>query len=39
MTEVSGQYIRDNIQAMIISELHLLEVEREFLKGDAAELD
>jgi hypothetical protein len=39
MTDVLGQQFEDNLLPMIISELHLLQVEREFFRRDAVELD
>ena len=39
MRDVLGQQIEENLLPMIIPEFHFLEIEREFLRRDAVELD
>lgn len=39
MRDVLGQQIEENLLPMIIPELHFLEIEREFFRRDAVELD
>ena len=39
MRDVLGQQIEENLLPVIIPELHFLEIEREFFRRDAVELD